>query len=373
MQTRRILLGLGAASVAAALAFVPTAPRGPSHAQAAVLPEARGPRVALVATRPGAELSSLYLVRAGEPGDPAPVATFGHLADAVVRAAVLPGSDVVLATADTTPGRDASFNASLFRLTPHAPPVTLVDRVVHASRPLVTRAARIFISRGAAGPEVDGQMRIDALSIEEVNGSTGQTRVVHAADGYLLFLVGAAGREIVLYRVLPKGADLVAVDPDSGALRPILKSMPPFARDFSIDAAGQRVVFQNRHESDAQTWVIEEVDLASGHKNRLFSSPSMALAPALLPKGSLLYNPPGRGLSTLDAEMRVSSPLGAGVDVVAASTADERWIAALHTQPSALSVPFVLETTSGAAAVLPAPSGVRVEIAGITTENGGAR
>ena len=98
----------------------------------------------------------------------------------------------------------------------------------------------------------------------------------------------------------------------------------------------------------------------------------MTLAPAVLPSGGVLYNPPGRGLSPLDAEARLAGPLGPGVDLVAAATADSRWIAALHTQPSELPVPFLVDTRTGAASVLPAPRRTRVVIAGFYPENGGA-
>lgn len=372
MFMRKLLLGLGASCVAVALAFAAAGPEGATPAHAAAPPEVRGPRVAVLATFPGAEHTSLYLVQAGGGADPAPVATFAHLPDAAVRAAVVPGTPYVLATADTTPSRDASFNASLFRLQPHAPPEALVSGVVHASRPLVTPAGRVFVSRGRAGTEIEGQLRVDPLTVDEIDLATGNTRAVHAEHGHLLFLAGAAGKEIILYRVLPDHADIVAVDPDSGAVRSIVKDLPPFARDFSMDAHGEKLVFQGRHETNSRTWTIDEIDLASGRARRLFSSPNMNLAPAVLPSGGVLYNPPGRGLSTLDAEARIAGPLGPGVDLVAATTADSRWIAALHTQPSALPVPFLVDTETGAAAVLPAPRGSRVAVAGFSLEMGGA-
>jgi len=373
MSKRRLLLGLGASCVVAALALAFIEPEGERAAHAAAAPETLGPSVALVATLPGAELSSLYVVDAGRAAAPPPVATFAHAPDAVVRAALVPNTPFVLATADTEVSSDRSFDASLFRLEPHAPPIVLTDRVVHASRPLVTAAGRVFVSRGKPGPALEGRMRVDALTIEEVDLETGKTRVVHAEDALLLFLAGSTEREILLYRVFPDKADVVAVDPDTFATRFILKSLPPFARDFSTDASGDKLVFQDRSETDARAWVVDEVEVATGKKSRLFSSASMTLAPAVLPNGGVLYNPPGRGLETLDAEARVASPLGPGVDVVAASTGDAHFLAALHTQPSALPVPFVLDTQTGKVALLPAPRGTRIAIAGFSTQNGGAR
>lgn len=372
MLHRKLLLGLGVSCLALASALVWPEHDGQGAAHAAANPTPRGPRVALLATRPGAELSSLFIVRAGQSDDPVPVATFPHLADATVRAAVLPGVETVLATADTAPTRDASFNASLIRLVPHTPPQVLINQVVHASRPLITRAGRVFVSRGVAGIEVEGQMRLDDLTIDEINVSTGQPHTIHAQNAFLLFLCGEAGREIVLYRVLSDHADIIAVNPDTSEVRTIAKNIPPFARDFSIDAAGQKVVFQNRDALDSHSWVIDQIEIESGQQTRLFSSPNMAMAPVLLPKGSVLYNPEARGLSVLQAPLHVESPLGAGVDLVLTASADERFLGALHTRPSAFSTPFLVDTQDSRAFVLPAPAESRITLAGFFPEEGGA-
>lgn len=373
MHLRRLVFGLGIALLAsvAALGFAERDGGAPAHA--APPPSPHGPRVALVATFPGAAHSSLYLVQAGDTADPAPVATFAHLPDAAVRAAVLPASDTVLAAAEVAETRDRSFNASLFRLRPHAPPEALCDRVVHASRPLITPAGRVFVSRGTAGPAQEGRMRVDHLTLDEIDPQTGAARVVHALEGHLGFLAAWAGHELVVYRIFPGGADLVGVDPDTGAVRPILAHLPPFARDFSVDAAGKRLVFQNRQTTDARTWEVVEVELATGRSRPLHAGPSMTMAPAVLPEGGVVFNPAGAGLRPLDAALRVDGPLGAGVDVIAASSPQIPYLAALHTVAGALPVPFLLDTRTGAAALLPAPKGARLAIAGFAVTNGGAR
>ncbi len=328
------------------------------------------PTIALLATHPGAELTSLFLVRGEGNMDLAPVSTFGHLQDATVRATVLPGKNAVMATADVTPTRDASFNAGLFYLRPHTPPERLLDRVVHASRPLVTATGRVFVSRGEPGPDLEKTMRVDQLTIDEVDVGTGKTRSVHQIAGYLLFLAGALGDEVVVYRIFPGKADIVAVHADTGRERVIVQDVLPFARDFSIDGLNKTLVFQNRHETESETWVIERVDLVTGKMQRLYSSSSMTLAPFVLPRGSVLFNAPGNGLSALSGAQSISGPLGAGVDVVAALTGDGRYLTALHTQPSSFSVPFVVDTQTGSARVLPAPTNTRVEIAGFLAEGG---
>jgi hypothetical protein len=376
MRFRRLLLPAGAAILGAAALALPGLHRDAPHV--ALAPAfagdphaAAGPRVALLATAPNGAHTSLYVVRAGEAAPMlAPVATFTHLEGAAVRGAVLPGSDVVVAAADTAPTRDASFAASLFRVAPHAPPQVLCDRVVHASRPLVTAAGRVFVSRGVAGPPLGGSMRVDDLTIDEIDPATGAARTVHVFSGYLAFLAGARGAEIVVYRIGPGGADLAGVDADTDAVR-VIAPLLPFARDFSIDEAAGAVVFQERDEQDSRMWTVDRLDLATGARTRLHRSASMSLAPFAWPGGGVALSPNGRGgLSLLGAGRLDPAPLGEGVDMVRAASAGGAWVAALHTVAGRLPVPFAVDTRTGAAAALAAPPGVRVEIAGFV--NGGA-
>ena len=371
MPIRRLLLpAAAAAGTALAIAAAPRPELRPAFAGEPRV--VAGPTVALRATPPGGAHTSLYLARAGDTATAAaPVATFTHLEGAAVRGAVVPGTDTVMAAADTTPGRDLSFAASLFRVAPHRPPELLCDRVVHASRPLVTTAGRVFVSRGVAGPPLPDAYRIDALTVDEVDPATGAARAVHAFHGHLVFLAGAFGHELVLYRVGPAGADLTAVDPDSGAARPIALLLP-FARDFSIDAGAGALVFQERDERDARAWTIDRIDLTTGARTHLHTGASMSLAPFAWPGGGVAYNPEGRaGLTLLGgARPLAEAPLGAGVDGVEAVSADGAWIAARHTVAGKLPVPFAVDTMTGAAAALAAPTGTRLEIAGFVTGGG---
>lgn len=354
---------------------------------------ATGPTVAILATRPGGEHTSLYLAAVGASvADlPGPVATFNHLAGAAVRAEVVPGTGTVLAIADVAPTRDASFNASLFKLAPHTPPERLCDGVVHASRPLVTEAGRAFVARGAAGPPPPPHQplvyRVDELAVDEVDLATGATRTIHTYSGYLTFLAGSRGRELILYRVGPSGADLVAVDVDSGDPRVILAQMPPYARDFSIDDDAGTIVFQERHEIDPALWVIDRVDLTTGSRERLHESRRMSLAPHSWPGGGVVYNPDQAGLAVLiaapaspdpkersiSAGRPIAGPLGAGVDLVLARSPDRAWVAGLHTVPGALPVPFAIRAATGEAAAIAAPPGTRVTIAGFVPAKAGAK
>jgi len=377
MRSRRFLLPAGAALLGAAALALPGLRRDAPHValQPAFAGDPRaaaGPAVALLATPPGGAHTSLYVVRPGEAAATlAPVATLTHLEGAAVRGAVVPGSDVVVVAADTAPTRDASFAASLFRIAPHQPPQLLCDRVVHASRPLVTAAGRVFVSRGAAGPPAGGAMRVDDLSVDEIDPATGAARTVHAFSGYLTFLAGARGAEIFVYRIGAGGADLAGVDADTGAAR-VITPLLPFARDFSIDEAAGAVVFQERDEQDRSVWTVDRVDLATGARTRLHRSASMSLAPFAWPGGGVALSTNGRaGLALLGGAGRLQpAPLGEGVDFVRAASAGGAWVAALHPVAGRLPVPFAVDTRTGAAAALAAPPGARVEIAGFV--NGGA-
>lgn len=191
--------------------------------------------VALLATEPQGEETALYLV---EPGAPlgAPVARFEHLEGASVQAAVVPGTRTVLAVADRTPAFDRSFASALVKLAPGAPPTWLCDRVVVASRPLITADGRVFVSRGRAGKPRDGELRVDDLTIDEIDPRTGRARTVHTMRGYLLYLAGASGDEIFVYRIRPDGADVIALSPTGQ--RTVVASLAPTARRFSVDEGG---------------------------------------------------------------------------------------------------------------------------------------
>jgi hypothetical protein len=52
------------------------------------------------------------------------------------------------------------------------------------------------------------------------------------------------------------------------------------------------------------------------------------------------------------------------VDVVQAVSPSGSWVAVLHTNPSALALPFVVHAATGQLAAIPAPPGARVAIAG---------
>ena len=329
------------------------------------------PRVAVVVTPPGSGTSSLYFASAagsaGSARSPSrALATVRHLRDGSVRAALLPHGSTVLVSAPVTPGRDPSFDGGLFALRPDAGAQPLCAGLVHASSPAVTDDGRVLVSRGEAGPvsPESSTMRVDALSVDEVDLGTGALRPVHAYSGYLAYLAGTFHDEVLLYRVGPGVADVVGVQLDSGTVRSVVPTLVPFARDFSVDAERGVLVYRNRHETDAHRWVVDEVDLASGRARRLFAGASFALAPHAWPGGGVALNPEGRGLTLLESRDPVAAPRGAGIDHVRAVDEGGRWVALLHTVPDALGVPVVLDRTTGEAWGLDVPTGADVAIAG---------
>jgi hypothetical protein len=377
----RFPIPLFVASVAAGtLGIALSRQLGAAPPAAAASVAARGPTVALLVTRPGAGYTSLVLARAGESAAPAPVARFDHTDDAEVKGAILPGTSTVLAVADTVAARDLSFASSLFRVEPHRPAERLCDGVVYASRPLVTAAGRVFVSRGTAGPEPalapDASKlaaREDALSIDEIDPMTGSARTVHTFSGYLAFLAGEHEREILVYRIGAAGADLIGVDADTGKVRVVAPSLLPFARDFSVDAAKGTVVFQERDERDSGTWVVDRMNLATGARTRLAFSKSMSLSPSVWPGGGVAYAPDSRGgLTLIGRDMKpIHGPTGDGVDQVQAVSpvsSEGAWVAALHTRPGQLPIAFAIESSTGRTLALTAPAGARVAIAGFVAE-----
>lgn len=317
----------------------------------------RPPRVAVLATVPGAATTALYLVDVGATALPPAVASVPHAPGAVVRASVVPGTETVIAIADGAARGDLSFAARAWRLSPGEPATPLVDRVVHASRPLITASGRVFVSRGAAGPApAAAHGRVDHLTIDELDPRTGTARTVYATDGYLAFLAGATATELVVYRIAADGASIVAIDPDRGAVRTVIADLPPLARDFSI--AGGALIFEDR---DGDGWAVLRVELATGAVARVATSDRYALAPFAWPAGGVAWSGGGRGVHVI-GERTPRAPVGDGVDVAVAQAG--ALVALSHTVADALPVPFVLDSARGTTSRVPAPPGTYAEIAG---------
>lgn len=288
-----------------------------------------------------------------------PVARFSHAEGSAVKGSLIPRSRVVVASATMFPGGDLSFANSLIRLEAGKSPRVLADQLVYGSRPLVTAEGRVFVSRGVAGLEpVDGRdaLRVDALSIEEIDPTTATRRVVYSSAGYLTFLAGALGRELIIYEVAPLGARLIAVHADTFAVRELLHAMAPLGRDFVVDAPRHRVLFT---QGVADRWLVEQVDLITGASSRLAEGAEVTLMPAVLSDGRVLLNR-GEGLRTLEGAP-VFPANGRGFERI--SFQQKNLIVGLLQRPSDFPVLFAVK--DGATQVLAAPSQSRLDVAGV--------
>lgn len=333
-------------------------------AQATVRP----PPLALLLTGPGEHRSSLHYLRPGERLGLA-LAHLEHQASSTIRARTRPGDQAVFVTASVAPSGD--YDTALFRVTAGRNTVRLCDHVVHASAPLVSTDGRVFIARGQAGPIPTDRRhyRVDALRIDRVDPSSGAVDTVHHFDGYLTHLAGfhAAGGtsgEIIVYRVGPLGADIVAVDAVTRSIRTVRAPILPFARDFSIDHDGRHLIYRGRHPKRTDRWTVESVDLRSGDHHTHADDPNFALAPAAWPGGGILINPGRRGPRLLDTQARFRAPWPRGVDILRAVDPTTRFIALLHTEQGHPPQAYVYDRTSQSAHQLPAINDRRVAIAG---------
>jgi hypothetical protein len=290
----------------------------------------------------------------------APVVRFSHGEGSSVQGSLLPHSRVVVASATMRATGDLSFASSLIRLEAGKPARVLADQLAYGSRPLVTTEGRVFVSRGVAGLEAPDALRVDALSIEEIDPTTGAHRPVYATGGYVTFLAGSLGRELIIYEVSPLGARLISVHVDTLAVRELVHSMAALARDFVIDAEHRRVLF-TQGTPGGDRWFVEEVDLLTGSSARLAEGPEVTLLPTLVDGRVLISGGPGEGLHALDGA-RVMAPHGPGFERVRAQR--KGLIIGLNEQPGEF--PSLFVSKDGKPVPCAAPADSRLDIAGVT-------
>lgn len=275
---------------------------------------ATAPDVALLSTAPEAEFSELRFQPLAQTQLAPVAARLFHLPRESVLGAVVPGTRQVLVVAATASQQDLSFASSLFLLEAGKPARLLADRIALSTRPLVTSEGRVFVQRGRAG-----ENRIDALTIDEIDLRTGRSREVLAFSGSTAFLAGNLGRELLVYRVGPQGADLIAVHADALGVRILIPKLAPLARDFVLTADGKALVYTQGEPSTGR-WFIERLELATLARSRLAEGGTMALLPTPLPDGRLAFAP-GVGLGLRDLEgATVVPPGGAGFERIRAFT-----------------------------------------------------
>lgn len=321
------------------------------------------PELAMFVSTPGEMFSRFVFSSSNSDAS----ATLSHPPYAVLKGRMLPGTRVAMVVADTwSRERDGTFGAALYRVEAGRAPVVLASQVVHATRPLVTAEGRLFIERGDYGTEPTaeqahaGELRTDKLRVDEINPVTGEARTVLRFDGYTTHLAGFFGGELILYRVSFLHADLVAVNADSGAVRVLVPELPPFARDFSVDARHARLVF-----TEAQAGEVIALELHSGERTVLATDPTNPpFAPFAWPDGRVAWNDAGHffvGGNEVDA-------FEGGTSLVRAVSKDGRWIAIDRTHPSELPDLFVVSAELGVVMRFPIPQGIRADVIGLVSE-----
>jgi hypothetical protein len=215
----------------------------------------------------------------------APVASLQHAEGSPLLGSLLPGTRTVVATAVMADNGDVSFAAALFRLDEKQVRM-LATQVVYGSRPLISSEGRVFVSRGTAGALTNAG-RVDELTVDEVNPSTGKLRTVYSANGFLLFLVGSFGREVFIYELTPSSARLLAVHADTLGVRELIAQLPSNPRDFFVDAKGARVFFTH---AAGDEWRVAELSVRTREWKDVAASADIALLPAVLADGTLTFN-----------------------------------------------------------------------------------
>jgi hypothetical protein len=325
-------------------------------------PEIPAHRLAILSTPNNGSETFLHVVEVGR-SFPPPATKFVHLPDAAVKGAVL-ADGAVLAIADYAPGWDRSFGSALFRLEIGVESRFLCDRIAYASRPFVSPDGRVFVQRGMAGTLGQFAMRVDSLSIDEIDPKTGAAKAIWEGTGYVAHIAGAHGRGLVVYHVQPSGARLILVDQKTGTETVLLPSMPPFATDFSTTATGD-LIFQNRHENRSDTWLIERLNLNTGNLETVQEGPR-PLAPQGWPRGELSYG----YLKSDPSPMSQASDLvdkGASREVVEIRAfADHGAIAAALAFPPGVAAPDVILLDPKGAVIgrLQTPPNTRLQVAG---------
>ncbi len=324
-----------------------------------VLVLAAAPEVALLSSQ--ADVGELRFQPLGASKLADPVARFSHAEGSPVLGSLLPRSKVVVATAAMSARGDLSFASSLLRLEAGKPVRVLADQVPYGARPLVTGEGRLFIARGVAGRDLGDVMRVDALTVEELDPTTARSRLVYSVSGFVTFLAGALGRELVIYEVTPGRARLLAVHVDTLAVRVVVPSMEGLAHDFVVDAPRRRVLF-TQGTVGGDRWFVEEVDLLTGASRRIAEDAEVTLLPTVLPEGRVLISRgAGDGLRSLEGE-RVIPAHGTGFERLVVQR--KNLSVGLHERPS--DFPSVFARQDGAEVPLLAPKDSRLDVAGVS-------
>jgi hypothetical protein len=253
-------------------------------------------------------------------------------------------------------GADLSFGAALYRLEAGVATRQLVDRVAVSSRPVVSPDGRVFVQRGRPGPG-----RLDELTVDEVDVQTGEARTVYATKGFVTFVVGVLGRELLVYDVTPRGGRVVLVHLDSLAVR-VLQTLAPLAHDLVLDEPRRRLLF-TLGEVGRERYSLVQTDLDAPYSTRVLAvSDEVTLLPTPWPDGRVLRSAgAGRGLVDVGGGAVVLSVHGPGFERVRAFV--DGVAVGLHEVPS--DFPRLFAVKGGVELPLAAPAQQRLDVAGV--------
>ncbi len=275
----------------------------------------------------------------------------------------------------------------------------LIDRVYHGTRPLLLDDGRAIVQRGTEGSEPSeedlaaGRMRVDHLTIEQVDLSGNQSKVLSRFDGYIAFIAGVLRHEVFVYRVGPDGADIIGVDADSGRERTIVRPLPPYARDFSVDAQGEALLFTEADPGHPGQWVAQRLSVAPPAPSATTVSPASKLPVAALLERLATASHPGmaptawigRGIALNKdlAGLQISggtstatkAPFATGVDLVREFfiARNDTWALAMHHVEGQLPEPVVIHTGTMNVQRIAAPAQALVDLAGVLEPPGTPR
>lgn len=259
-----------------------------------------------------------------------PLASISHTHGSAIRGAVR--GEVAFVVASEEAPRGTSYDGALYRVE-SGRATRLCGGVARATTPVITSAGRVIVARGTDGPDpspADANkliLRTDALTIDDVDPSSGAIHTLWSGTGYQTFLTGVTpSDEVVAYHSEPSGTSLLIVGRTSV---PLL----PFARDFSV--RGNTLVFANLGE-------IRSLDLTTFALKTLYVSAHDHPMPFALSTGDVALSSDGdKGLAILEGgHHRLMSPLGDGTD--AATHTDGRWVTVRHTSKTSADPPLVV-------------------------------
>jgi len=302
------------------------------------------PAVVVLEARPDSDETT---VRVRFPGAVTPTMDFARVTHApgsarVGRVTAVGGALVVYGVfAEREAQGAATYNSALFRVDA-AGAHRIIGDVCDASAPLITAAGTVLVQRGRDGLEVPPdptsralRERVDALEITAVDPTSGSTRTLWSGEGQIAYLACALrGEEALVYHVTSSGAYLFGLDAATRIVRPILGPFDPLARDFSYDAARDRVVYARASAPRSREYEVVSLDARGASlPTVLLRAESDHLMPRVLADGTVALSLPGdTGLGELavslaGARPSALAPASTGAHATLGQSPDGQWLA----------------------------------------------